>query len=281
MQRSRTASLRRGKRHADGSVRGTSIGNADISFASACIACSKSVAAHRRTNHCVQCMQTGSPVMNPSRKIDTACALAAALLAIIVPAPSARATTMADQVLLDSFEAHDYCPPGRIVTTKVGWRYDGGGTGQIDVTQAKNIWGRDLLASTPIEMPWLQEFAIFWNYPRGSYYLASQFTLPDNLPLNQHGLFTHAETLSGPPIDTAISETCGDFYSSGPKCVTEDVGVGHTFGAWHVDTMSANSCTLHAGTTYYLNVRLTDPDVDSPQCGISSCVLNIQTNHTP
>lgn len=220
-------------------------------------------------------------MMNPFRNIDIACALAATWLVAVVPTMSAHATTMADQILLESFEAHDYCPPGRIITTKVGWRYDGVGAGQIDATQAKSIWGRNTLGSTQVDMPWLQEFAMFWNYPRADYYLAAQFTLPENLPLNEHGFFTHAETLSGPPIDTAISETCGDFYSSGPKCVTEDVGVGHTFAAWHVDTMSANSCTLHAGTTYYLNVRLTDPDVDSPQCGVYSCVLNIQTNHTP
>jgi hypothetical protein len=202
-------------------------------------------------------------------------------LSIVYAAPvlSAR-TLMADQIFVDGIEGRDYCAPGRIGSTKVGWLAWDYGTTNVQANQAENIWGRSVASDAPIAMPWLQESAVLWDFPRDGY-LAAKFTVPADLPPSQRGMFSHGETNSGPNIDTSISETCGDFYSSGPMCVSENVGPGVPTAAWKLGAEPGNRCPLQVGRSYYFNVRLSNPDAESFFCGVNACIVSLQNNHTP
>ncbi|GAA0715149.1 hypothetical protein [Dokdonella soli] len=201
------------------------------------------------------------------------------IIASVLLVPIARAQP-ADAMFADGFEAASYCPPGRIGTTTVNWRYDGFDQRVVDATQAINIWGHNIATAPLVDMPWAQGYAVFWYFPRDGY-LAAEFTVPEGLSPDQRGMFSHGETLPGLNVTMAISPKCGDFHPTGAMCLVENVSPGGIMGTWKVPTASAQGCELTPGQTYYANVKFTDPTADSYDCGSTQCRASFQSNHTP
>jgi hypothetical protein len=194
---------------------------------------------------------------------------------------SAFANSESNGIFRNGYDPVGSCPQGRATMTVVSWKYNGSGRRNIDVTLADNIWGRWDAGQTPVTPPWLNVFALFWALPRHSY-VAAEFTLPDNLPLNQWGLFGHGATSGGPPIDVTISDECGDFNPPELFCALRDIPPGQNAPAWKLPGYPGIAlCTLEPGGTYYINIRVSDPNVVHPDCSGAACKINVQNNHTP
>ncbi|HEU4663595.1 MAG TPA: hypothetical protein VFS55_06165 [Dokdonella sp.] len=181
----------------------------------------------------------------------------------------------------DNFETADSCPIGRVENTVVAWRYDGAGRRTIDVTQAENLWGRIISDASPVPFPWLQSFAVLWSMPRDGY-IAAAFDVPEAVDLATWGKFTHGETLPGPATDMAISRWCGDFNPPEPGCSFRGTTTGQAMSVYkRIGAIVNVACVVEPGETYYVNVRVTDPEVVNGQCTASTCRTTIQHNHTP
>lgn len=191
------------------------------------------------------------------------------------------ANSESNGIFRNGYEEPGACPQGRVTQTVVSWRYDGIGRKVTDVTSADNIWGRSTANAIPIPYPWLNYYVIFWAQPRHSY-IAAQFTVPPWTPPIQSGLFTHGESLPGPATDMAISDQCGDFNPPEDWCLRTDTVIAQRMGAHKLPESSVfAACQLEVGGTYYVNIRLTDPNVVHGQCSGAACQHTVQSNHTP
>ena len=204
-------------------------------------------------------------------------ALRKMLLLLLCAAGAAHAETNA--VFIDDFETTGACPPGRIRSTVMAWRYDGVGRTATDVTRAENIWGRSQAGMPTVPLPWLNYFAIFWSLPRNGY-VAAEFTVPTDLQ-DASGMFTHGETLPGPETDMAISTRCGDFNPPEAFCLRADTRTGQRMGTWRIGAAGPiAACELTAGRTYYINIRFSDPAAQSFYCNGSTCQTTVQHNRS-
>ena len=161
----------------------------------------------------------------------------------------------------------------------MSWRYDGIGRVVSDVTMAENIWGRAYAGAPTVPFPWLNYFAVFWSFPRSGY-VAAQFTVPEDLQATAWGVFTHGETLPGPETDMAISRQCGDFNPPEEFCQRRGTRAGQRMGLWRTPMGTMAACELEPGQTYYVNIRLSDPDAENFFCNSQACKTTVQTNHT-
>ena len=184
-------------------------------------------------------------------------------------------------IMRDGFEPEGWCPAGRVTQTVVSWRYDGIGRRGTDVTLADNIWGRSTASGPSVGYPWLNYYAIFWAMPRHGY-IAARFDVPPWALPTQWGMFTHGETLPGPATDMAISDRCGDFNPPEDWCLREGTVVAQRMGTYkQPEAPLFAGCELPIGGSYYINIRLTDPNVVHGQCSGAACQHTIQNNHTP
>ena len=94
------------------------------------------------------------------------------LLLLLLPCAAGAAHAETNAVFIDDFETAGACPPGRIRSTVMSWRYDGIGRTATDVTRAENIWGRSQAGMPTVPFPWLNYYAIFWSMPRNGYIAA-------------------------------------------------------------------------------------------------------------
>lgn len=200
------------------------------------------------------------------------------LLLFLCAAGMAHAESNA--VFLGSFEPAGSCPAGRVESTMMSWRYDGIGRRIIDVTLAENIWGRGNPGAPTVPFPWMNVFSIFWNFPRDGY-VAARFDVPLDVPSWSFGMFTHGETIPGPATDMAISPRCGDFNPAQEYCQMRATRAGQRMGTWGLPGFPGVACKLQPGQTYYLNIRLTDPEVEDYFCNAGTCQFTVQHNHTP
>jgi hypothetical protein len=194
---------------------------------------------------------------------------------------SAFASADPNGIFRNGYDPVGSCPQGRITQTVVSWRYDGIGRKVTDVTKAENIWGRSTATAIPVPYPWLNYYAIFWAMPRHGY-IAAEFTVPPWTPSVQWGIFTHGESLPGPETDMAISTECGDFNPPEPFCLKTNTAVAQRMGQHKLPNAAlVAGCELEVGGTYYINIRLTDPNVIHGQCSGAACQHTVQSNHTP
>jgi hypothetical protein len=205
-----------------------------------------------------------------------ALALAAGVLGL-----ASSATAQTNGIMRDAFEVPGYCPPGRVAHTTVSWRYDGIGRRAIDVTRAEALWGRWDAGQTPVDYPWLNVFAILWQFPRHGY-LGAEFDIAPWVLSWQYNRMTHGETLPGPWTDISVSDWCGDFNPPDPWCMTDATYTGQSMGVYKLPEAPVFAgCTLQPLGTYYLNLRFTFPDVEHWDCGSSACTTTIQNNRNP
>lgn len=209
-----------------------------------------------------------------------AAGLLTGLLGLALPsAAQAQTQPLANGIYFDGYDSQGDCPRGRIESTMMSWRYDGIGRRIVDVTQAENIWGRAHAGGATVPFPWMNVFAVFWSLPRHGY-VAARFEVPMDMPAWAWGMFTHGETLPGPATDMAISPRCGDFNPSGLFCQMRSTGVGQRMGVWGMPGFPGVACKLVPGQTYYINIRLSDPEVEDYFCNAGACQTTVQHNHT-
>ena len=180
----------------------------------------------------------------------------------------------------NGFDNLNYCPPGRIVRTNLGLRYDDIKDKQMDVTSLDNILGYNEWTGPRVLWPYKQGFTLFKGFPRtAGAYIAAKFTVPLTSDPLQYQNMWGVESLPGPGVDMVLSEQCGDF-SPIPKCSAFNARFDYFRNA--VPTAPPLvKCVLIPGVTYHLNIRITNPAVQGPNCNAQTCQFGIQTNHTP
>ena len=169
-----------------------------------------------------------------------------------------------DVVFNEGFDG-DTCPSGRINRSTIS--YGSGGTrSNADVTLFENIWGH--AGSSDPALPWPGypgTSPILEDFTRDGYVAAKFHTLAI-LPPTINGFFKSPSYPGGPNIDFAISEQCGDFYPDQSGCLASNTSQGDSpLVYWRV-TSGAFYCILQPDTDYYINIRLTDPPTNDPNC---------------
>ena len=175
------------------------------------------------------------------------------------------------------------CPAGRQTVADVCYSYGPSNcANNTDVTKFENIWGRTAGTDpTAVLFPGENVFAILKNMQKTGY-ISARFVAPTT-PNNFWGIFNHAATTSGPPLDMTISSTCGDFGVADFRCNVTNIPTGDNMLAWKLPGYPGPAlCQLTPGATYYLNFRITNPPpATHNDCSGSTCKVNIQDNHTP
>ncbi len=175
----------------------------------------------------------------------------------------------------------DSCPAGRQTVADVCYSYGPANcANSTDVTKFENFLGRSTPGDTPVVFPGKQGFAIFKNMQK-TQYIAMKFVAPST-PLNWWGKTWKNSTTAGPNTDSSISSTCGDFQPANQWCSNANVVPGGTVAQWKLPAYTGPSfCPLVPGQTYFLNIRITDPNTTHHDCSGSVCNVGLQNNHNP
>jgi hypothetical protein len=205
-----------------------------------------------------------------------------ALLAVVPlsAVTHAKAQTQQNGIFADGFEDAASCPTGRQTTATVGWRYDGAGRHNVDVTSADSVYGRDAWSEQPGAFPWNQQFSIIWNLKRAGY-VSMAFVPPAAAHPTTYVLWRKTETIPGPRQDASVSTRCGDFNPPDAFCKASDVLAGGSLSAMKLPEFPGPAfCQLEPGRTYYLNLRISDPAVIDFDCGPQTCQVGSMVNHS-
>lgn len=200
----------------------------------------------------------------------------AALCALAAAASPARA----DELIFA--DGHDYagCPAGRQIRADIGYRYnltDANVARNVDVTQADNIWGRTAPNGTILEFPWANYFAVIVNLQRDGY-VAALWRVPPDAIAEITGMFSHGETMAGPNVDMSISQYCGDFEPGHAICLRTNTGPGGILTKYKMPEPPGFACPLVPGNSYFVNIRMTNPDAMHHDCDGATCTVTIQNN---
>lgn len=180
-----------------------------------------------------------------------------------------------DVVFNNGFDG-DTCPAGRITRSDV--TYASGGTrNNVDTTDFENIWGHATGSDPPLPWPGYPGTSpIIQDFTRDGY-VAAEFHTPIVLPPTINGFFKSPSYPGGPNIDFAISEQCGDFYPDQSGCLASNTPQGDApLVYWRV-TSGAFYCILQPDTTYYINIRLTNPETTDPHCDTDANTCPVHT----
>jgi hypothetical protein len=171
----------------------------------------------------------------------------AALLVVAMASSNAY-----DPIFHDAFDAASDCPGGRRLVAEVS--YGPGDTGDVDVTEWANLWGRASLSDPPVPWPGLPVAPTFVDFDRTTY-VAARFTVPEGTPTTWMGWLTHTDYHYGRNLEASISTSCGDFSPSNAACWIDAMS-GQPIVPWR--TSPGAFCPLAPGD-YYLNIRAADP----------------------
>jgi hypothetical protein len=178
-----------------------------------------------------------------------------------------------DPIFHDAFENLSDCPAGRQITAEIS--YGPGGTGEVDVTEWANIWGRTTLLEPPVPWPGVGVAPIFVDFDPATY-VSAHFTVTDGTPQNWYGWLTHTEYNYGRDLAAAISTACGDFNPPSPNCATVAVS-GQPVVPW--STSPAMFCPLTPGVDYYLNLKAAYPSADC-RPGVETCDVQLANEYS-
>jgi hypothetical protein len=154
-----------------------------------------------------------------------------------------------DPIFHGTFDNPSDCPVGRQLVAEIS--YGPGGTGDVDVTEWANIWGRAALLDPPVPWPGLGVAPTFVNFDPTTY-VAAHFTVPEGTPDNWMGWLGHTDYNYGRDLRAAISMSCGDFNPPTPSCA-EIAYSGMPIVPWRTNA-SPSFCPLPPGE-YYLNIE--------------------------
>lgn len=187
---------------------------------------------------------------------------------------SASLLGTADVVFSDTFDlSPDTCPDSSIRASRSDIRYPTTGNSlryDVDLTLFENIWGHSNNSDSAVAWPGRNGSGpALLNFGK-SQYVAARFHVPPGITTTSSGFYGYATYYSGPPVELAISTTCGDFQPANPACVSTR-SAGESFGKWRI-VPSTQNCPLAPDTDYFVNVRLVDalPDdcLFQPECKI-------------
>ncbi len=178
------------------------------------------------------------------------------------------------------------CPAGLQsvgdVSYHVNWTTSSNVARNVDITQFKNIWGRNAPTSTILDWPQRNYAAIFTTYDKTKY-IAAKFKVPASGMTSDFGRMFMADNLNGPNTTVSISKTCGEFTPTnlGANCLTTNNGKNDQIVGWKLAGARPGwpMCELTPGEEYYLNIKATDPSATSPDCNGNVCRLQIQNSY--
>jgi hypothetical protein len=198
---------------------------------------------------------------------------------------AAATSQTADVVFNDSFEPYQ-CP--ETISSPTGtrsWRTysdifylpnEGNVRHAVDLTQYENIWGHITQLDGTTLWPGVGGSSPTIKTLGKHEYVGTKFHVPpDTLP-NLNGFFKHVMYGGGPPIDFAISRTCGDFQPVQGCYVTNFPNSDNGMVYWRTGSGDNFHCALLSDTDYYINIRITDPNVTGPNCAGQNCWSTIQ-----
>jgi hypothetical protein len=186
------------------------------------------------------------------------------------------------------------CPAGRQTVGDVSYRYGLGASDTVrgvDLTQAKNIWGRTSPSDPIADFPFRSYFAVLKNFDkRPGSYVAAKFTVSPTTNNTITGMFGHGETLPGPSLLTmVISRTCGDF-SQQPEtlCSRANQPPGGTLAKYRRPGSFLPSppyqpgtptfgCTIDSGD-YYVNIKAASTTGPGCAANANSCPTTVSNN---
>lgn len=158
---------------------------------------------------------------------------------------------------------------------------NGRGTATRDFTSFSKIWGHAYGNNPPVsdpELPWpgTHGASPILTINR-SQFVAAQFTVPQNALTSLSGFIQHQTYSYGVDMTAAYSTTCGDFNPPNPSCVVVGTGPNTAFPFWQ--TAQGNGCVLTPGTTYYLNLKPTNPNQATSTCAAGSPTCPMATTN--
>lgn len=170
------------------------------------------------------------------------------------------------------------CPAGRQTVGNLFYPPSQTLRNNVDLTLWDNIWGHN--STTDPVVPWPGfpgSNPVIKNFDK-TQYVAAKLHVPADL--GYQGFYKNISYNGGPNLTMSISETCGDFTPTQSACLREDIPSGDQgMVYWRQATGTNFYCHLDANTDYYVNIKLTDPTADGPNCTPSgTCYVHVQNN---
>jgi hypothetical protein len=170
-------------------------------------------------------------------------------------------------------------PGSRLSTSNIAYTPSSGVRNAVDVTDWSKIWGDSNPTDTTVPWPGRHDSApIILQFDRNKY-VSAKFTVPAGQAAS-YGWIAHTEYNYGLDLTTTISTTCGDFSPANSLCKSVTTS-GGLLTPWRVGT--GNFCPLLPGTTYYFNMKATDPTQTNTGCAATSqtCPIGTTNNFNP
>ena len=171
-------------------------------------------------------------------------------------------------------------PELRMTSSNVAYVPSSGTRQGVDLTSWVNIWGHSTAADTTVAWPGRHDSQpSILSFDRNKY-IAAKIVVPAGQS-NSYGWIVHTEYNYGLDLTTSISTTCGDFNPTNPLCKSVTTS-GMNLTPWRAPP-GANFCPLTPGTTYYFNIKATNPAQGTSTCPASSntCVIGTSNNFSP
>ncbi len=167
-------------------------------------------------------------------------------------------------------------PESRLASSNIAYVPSSGTRPNVPLTSWDNIWGHSTASDTGVAWPGRPDSQpSILSFDRNKYIAAKIVVPAGQAPL--YGWVVHTEYNYGLDLTTAISTTCGDFNPVNPLCKTVAQS-GMNLTPWRVG--GGNFCPLLPGTTYYFNIKATNPAQGTTTCPASSptCVIGTSNN---
>jgi hypothetical protein len=167
-------------------------------------------------------------------------------------------------------------PENRLLQSNVAYVPSSGTRQGVDLTSWDNIWGHSTSSDTTVTWPGRHDSQpSILSFDRNKY-IAAKIVVPAG-QVPTYGWIVHTEYNYGLDLTTSISTTCGDFNPVNPLCKTVATS-GMNLTPWRVG--GGNFCPLTPGTTYYFNIKATNPAQGTTTCAASSptCVIGTSNN---
>jgi hypothetical protein len=191
---------------------------------------------------------------------------------------AASVSGTSDRIYADSFEEQGACPAGRITVSDVFYPPSQSNVRHsVDLTAFEAVWGYlSYLDPVPELWPGAQGASpVIESFSRNGY-LAAEFHTPISMPAVATGTYKSVSYFAGPNLTATISRSCGDFSQVEPGCFATDIPPSDdVLLRWRGGAGNSFYCGLDPDTTYYFNLKLTDPDAIGSNCNSNACWVHV------
>ncbi|HKE48427.1 MAG TPA: hypothetical protein VKB52_10205 [Rhodanobacteraceae bacterium] len=147
----------------------------------------------------------------------------------------------------------------------------------VDVSEFDNIFGHIDALDDLTDWPGVPGTSPTIKTIGRNEYVGAAFHVPFTAPSSLYGRLKHVIYSGGPHIDASISRTCGDFEPVDPYCLAlNSANDDQVFLTWRVSAEMFHACTIEPDGDYFLNIRFTNPNENSPDCAANACETTIQ-----